>query len=204
MPRGPISITITRAGTILPGAPQVRRYIGSVWTGNGREIAPNATMETSRTTISFLDRTYDARVGDLATFPEGSYGRIVNVRKYDLSLQCDIQVIPYVYVRLWTPTAMSGRVTVDKDVKDVGYTNGGLILAYLDPLRDDVKMTMFGSLDAPIRYAYTLQVIPIKAILVMTDGSGWIATTTSYTWEPAGDIRCLCQSLEHLPAGVTA
>jgi hypothetical protein len=91
----PINVTITRGGTALTGSPfSVRRYIGRSGPPTDTQLQPNTVVVSPRTVISFETITTPVDIGDTVQFPDASRAIIVNVRPYDYSLQCDVQVIP--------------------------------------------------------------------------------------------------------------
>jgi len=91
----PIDVAITRGGVALAGSPfSVRRYIGRSGPPTDTQLRPNTVTQSPRTVISFDDIAATVRMGDSVLFPDTTQAVITNVRQYDFSLQCDVQIIP--------------------------------------------------------------------------------------------------------------
>lgn len=86
-------IAISRGGFPLPGSP----FLCGVFTKDGSQTEDKTTdpglQEIPKQYISFQCITLQLQCGDLVTLPDGTSARLLNVRSYRRSLQCDIQRI---------------------------------------------------------------------------------------------------------------
>ena len=105
MPRSIVSVAITRdaktrtatAGyTIVPGAIAGSPFLCRVFrkpqtTVDRDEAAPATATIDQMIVLSILDTTAAVKINDLATLPDGSKGKIIRIRRYARTLQCDLE-----------------------------------------------------------------------------------------------------------------
>ncbi len=190
--------------TGVTGSPFSGR-IGYVTGGTGQrfEHVPDVA-KAQRAEVLFLDSlTAPVQIGDLVTLPDGSFRKVIQVRRYDRSLQVGLQRQPFAPLPCWVPQTTAQRTSAQtRKVADLAYDAAPDALGYLEPAPDMVKLTPMGRLDTRAAYAYTLAPLALGAVLRDAQGDYWVAELPSDVWPLTGDCKTLMRHQPGPPAGV--
>lgn len=144
-------------------------------------------------------------VGDLVTLRDGSYRKIIEPRRYDFSLQCDLQRVPFSPLSLWLPKTQAQRVQGQTlKVNDLSFTAAPApILGYLEPAPDEAKFAGFGQMDLRGCFLFTLEKVTLGSVVKDTFGDYWVAEVPPDVWPLPGDYKTLMRHISKAPAGVS-
>lgn len=194
-------VPITRAGVPVVGSPfQCRVYLAA-FPGARHEVEPDVVKTQTAKILTFQNVAAPIAIGDMATLPDGTLSKLLNIRLYTRTLQVDMQTIPYQLITLWTPTAPAARVDALGAVKSAFYTASGTILAYVEPMADISMAAAAMMMDTRTARCFSLQAIPTRSVLKI-DGDYWIAKTASEHWSVTNDYITMLTHLNEKPNGV--
>ena len=195
-----LTIPITRGGVPLAGSPFQARIFLSAFAGQRHEVEPDVTKTQTSRVLTFQNIAAPVQVGDIATLPKNVIAKIQNVRQYTRTLQCDLQIIPYQTLTLWTQTLPAARNTAG-NMGGALYVNAGFIQGYIDPMAD--LMAAMSGMNIETRTARLFTVNPIPARCCIHDGTDyWLAKTSSQKWPVTNDFACVVEHQVAPPMGV--
>ena len=195
-------IPITRAGVALPGSPfQARAYL-SAFPGQRHEAEPDVMKTQTSRVLTFQNIAAPVQVGDIATLTDGTSAKILNIRKYDRTLQCDLEIIPFQLVTMWVLTVPTARIDALTNLKGALYVNAGTVLAYIEPMAD--MTAALSAMNMDVRSARVFTAAPLLArSVIKSDADYWITKTGSEHWPVTNDYIAILSHLNELPSGVT-
>lgn len=194
-------VNITRSGLALPGSPFSARWFFSRFDGKRHEVIPdNMKVEAARA-LRFQNPLAPVNVGDYviatATYPAA---KIINVCLFQRTLQCDLQIIPYQTLVLWSPTPAAQRV-VGLSLMEMNYVPSGSVQGYCDPLSDATTAAALGRLDARTLRCFTDISVPAGSIL-RGGTDAWFSPNASEYWSASNDYVTTVQRLAIWPQGI--
>ncbi|MDR3709947.1 MAG: hypothetical protein P4L33_16750 [Capsulimonadaceae bacterium] len=175
------SVAITRGGLAAPGSPfSCRVYYPAVRGSKRGEIVPPVSRAARPLSLSVSDLAADVRVGDMAAMPDGSFRKVIDVRRYRTRLQCELQWIPYQALSYWSaPTLAQATSSSTFGVTDAAYSSPSTIYAYLEPTDARHLAEQAGNIDARTAQAYSTAPLKSNDAIQGDDGSIWIAVSGS-------------------------
>lgn len=198
------TVSISRLGVPLAASPFQGRVYAVRRSASGQNV-PKIAEAQRGTVLSLDDMNAPVAVGDLVTLADGTLFKLLEVRRYDFSLQCDLQRVPFTPLTLWRQKTQAER-TDPKTLKvsDVSFVPlPAPLLGYLEPAPDEVKMMTFGVMDLRAAFLFTLEKIAQGMVVKDTFGDYWQAELASDVWPLPGDYKTIMRHLTALPAGVT-
>lgn len=199
----PQLLAVTRAGVPLTGSPFLGRVYFVTRTPSQQNVPKIAQTQRSEV-CSFNTLSVPVASGDLMTLSDGSLRKILDVRPYSHSLQCDLQRVPFTPLTLWLPKTQPQRVQSQTlKVNDLSFTAAlAPILGYLEPAPDEAKFAGFGQMDLRGCFLFSLEKVTLGSVVKDTLGDYWVAEVPSDVWPLPGDYKTLMRHISKPPAGV--
>ena len=204
MPFESVSVSISRLGVPVPGSPFAGRTYAVRRSATAQNVPKIADAQSGRV-LSLDDLKAPVAVGDLVTFPDDTLFKIIEPRRYDFSLQCDLQRVPFSPLALWLPKSKAERT----DPKTLKVADPSMkpapapLLGYLEPMPEEVRPAVFGKLDVRGCFLFTLERVPQGAVVQDTFGDYWEAAHPSDVWPLPGDYKTPMRHQSAPPPGIT-
>lgn len=197
------AIPIQRTGMAVPGSPFPARLFLTRSLGRRHEIIPDVIKAETARVLVFQDPLSDIRVGDVALLPDGSMGKVVDVRRWSRTLQCELQIVPFGSAAVWMPDSTSARIntTIPGGIQDGAFHTVGVVLAYLEPNGDQTSKSLIGRWDIRSARCYSTTALSAGAVLrIGTDA--WHVPSGSEYWAVTNDFVATVHWLTAWPVGV--
>jgi hypothetical protein len=165
--------------------------------------------------LSFQDITAPIVVGQAIAIPGLPLSKVYDVRRYQRSLQVDLQRMPYAACDLWLPSTLAAGAQGNFRVATPTYTKREApLLAYIEPFGEQEKAYVAASIGNATQMSaqsFSIEPIPNTACVVYQyDSNGrtvteyWMAIANSAHYPVTEDYRTAVKYLDVVPTGVVA
>jgi hypothetical protein len=207
-------VAVTRAGSAVTGSPFWAKLYRTASKRSTGQTIPAQLMSQSHKVCSFVDPLTPVKVADIITLPTqqatdwgSAYAKIIDPRRYERSLQCDLQIVPFTPLDWFDAKTLSASIQSGSfNVSSEGYApaSSATTLGFLEPATGQERMMIAGDLDTRAAWLYTLSdSLAQNDVIKDTQGLYWIAKTATEFYPFTNDFKTGMTLLEKAPPGVS-